>query len=374
MCRRCSVTDDCLSWAIESGQDAGVWGGLSEDERRAMRRRRSFRSRSSDARPLTAGRRSGRTISTDGTCTDRLRALAPPACPDRAPVGAARAFRASRRRRACARSAAPAVPSFSGRSPPGSPAPSSATPISRPSPSPARRRAGCARPAPCSTAFCSSSVSTSASGVATVPGQRSRTSRSVAPRRPASRSPRRRRSSPPAGRRSRRRRPTPPCSATASRAPARSTSPGAPTPAAPRCASGTRHPPGLQPQQRGDGLQVVLHPVVDLADGRVLGEQLRLAAAQLGRRRARARARRARRPAAAGWRAAARRRRRARSRPRCGTRRRTARGIAAPAALRRQPPPTPERRAVARRAAAPPPGCRCARAAGRPRRRWGWRS
>jgi WhiB family redox-sensing transcriptional regulator len=29
----------CLAWALESGQDAGVWGGLSEDERRALKRR-----------------------------------------------------------------------------------------------------------------------------------------------------------------------------------------------------------------------------------------------------------------------------------------------------------------------------------------------
>ena len=29
----------CLTWALESGQDAGVWGGLSEDERRALKRR-----------------------------------------------------------------------------------------------------------------------------------------------------------------------------------------------------------------------------------------------------------------------------------------------------------------------------------------------
>jgi len=28
-----------LAWAFESGQDAGVWGGLSEDERRALKRR-----------------------------------------------------------------------------------------------------------------------------------------------------------------------------------------------------------------------------------------------------------------------------------------------------------------------------------------------
>ena len=41
-------------------------------------------------------------------------------------------------------------------------------------------------------------------------------------------------------------------------------------------------PAGLQPQQRGHGLQVVLHPVVDLADGGVLGDQLAVAAAQVG--------------------------------------------------------------------------------------------
>jgi len=39
VCRRCDVTDTCLAWAIENGQDAGVWGGLSEDERRALKRR-----------------------------------------------------------------------------------------------------------------------------------------------------------------------------------------------------------------------------------------------------------------------------------------------------------------------------------------------
>ena len=34
-----SVVDECLRWALETGQDAGVWGGLSEDERRALKRR-----------------------------------------------------------------------------------------------------------------------------------------------------------------------------------------------------------------------------------------------------------------------------------------------------------------------------------------------
>lgn len=40
VCARCPVTDECLQWALETHQDAGVWGGTGEDERRAMRRRR----------------------------------------------------------------------------------------------------------------------------------------------------------------------------------------------------------------------------------------------------------------------------------------------------------------------------------------------
>ncbi len=39
VCRRCPVTEQCLAWALESGQDSGVWGGMSEDERRALKRR-----------------------------------------------------------------------------------------------------------------------------------------------------------------------------------------------------------------------------------------------------------------------------------------------------------------------------------------------
>src|SRR5436190_4879507 len=39
VCRRCPVIETCLQWALDSGQDAGVWGGLSEDERRALKRR-----------------------------------------------------------------------------------------------------------------------------------------------------------------------------------------------------------------------------------------------------------------------------------------------------------------------------------------------
>ncbi|HLR56011.1 MAG TPA: WhiB family transcriptional regulator [Actinomycetales bacterium] len=41
VCQRCPVMETCLKWALETGQDAGVWGGLSEDERRALKRRRA---------------------------------------------------------------------------------------------------------------------------------------------------------------------------------------------------------------------------------------------------------------------------------------------------------------------------------------------
>jgi WhiB family redox-sensing transcriptional regulator len=39
VCGWCPVREECLAWALASGQEAGVWGGLSEDERRALKRR-----------------------------------------------------------------------------------------------------------------------------------------------------------------------------------------------------------------------------------------------------------------------------------------------------------------------------------------------
>ncbi|HEY8882653.1 MAG TPA: WhiB family transcriptional regulator [Dermatophilaceae bacterium] len=39
VCNRCPVIDACLRFAMESGMTAGVWGGLTEDERRALKRR-----------------------------------------------------------------------------------------------------------------------------------------------------------------------------------------------------------------------------------------------------------------------------------------------------------------------------------------------
>ncbi len=41
VCHRCPVTSPCLTWALETEQPAGVWGGASEGERRAMARPRA---------------------------------------------------------------------------------------------------------------------------------------------------------------------------------------------------------------------------------------------------------------------------------------------------------------------------------------------
>jgi WhiB family transcriptional regulator, redox-sensing transcriptional regulator len=45
VCRGCEVVAQCLAYALETHQDYGVWGGLSEDERRALRRSRQRRQR-----------------------------------------------------------------------------------------------------------------------------------------------------------------------------------------------------------------------------------------------------------------------------------------------------------------------------------------
>ena len=40
VCTPCPVRGECLRWALDTCQDAGVWGGLDEEERRVIRRQR----------------------------------------------------------------------------------------------------------------------------------------------------------------------------------------------------------------------------------------------------------------------------------------------------------------------------------------------
>ncbi|HEY0716138.1 MAG TPA: WhiB family transcriptional regulator [Streptosporangiaceae bacterium] len=50
LCGHCPVQDVCLSYALDTGQTAGIWGGCDENERRSarLRQRRYARMRSVD--------------------------------------------------------------------------------------------------------------------------------------------------------------------------------------------------------------------------------------------------------------------------------------------------------------------------------------
>jgi WhiB family redox-sensing transcriptional regulator len=37
ICERCAVREPCLRWALKSGEDSGVWGGTTGEERRVLR-------------------------------------------------------------------------------------------------------------------------------------------------------------------------------------------------------------------------------------------------------------------------------------------------------------------------------------------------
>lgn len=38
VCHGCPVAGGCLTWALETGQEHGTWGGLSEDELEGLHR------------------------------------------------------------------------------------------------------------------------------------------------------------------------------------------------------------------------------------------------------------------------------------------------------------------------------------------------
>lgn len=45
ICATCPVTADCLDWADRTGQDHGIWGGLTPAERKNRRRRLAYQNR-----------------------------------------------------------------------------------------------------------------------------------------------------------------------------------------------------------------------------------------------------------------------------------------------------------------------------------------
>lgn len=42
VCRGCVVQNDCLEYALANGEKFGIWGGMSERERRRIRRHRAL--------------------------------------------------------------------------------------------------------------------------------------------------------------------------------------------------------------------------------------------------------------------------------------------------------------------------------------------
>jgi WhiB family transcriptional regulator, redox-sensing transcriptional regulator len=45
VCRGCVVREDCLEFALANGEKFGIWGGMSERERRRVRRARALERR-----------------------------------------------------------------------------------------------------------------------------------------------------------------------------------------------------------------------------------------------------------------------------------------------------------------------------------------
>jgi WhiB family redox-sensing transcriptional regulator len=45
VCQQCTVQQACLDYALDTNQDSGIWGGLTEEERRSIRRKRAAAAR-----------------------------------------------------------------------------------------------------------------------------------------------------------------------------------------------------------------------------------------------------------------------------------------------------------------------------------------
>jgi WhiB family transcriptional regulator, redox-sensing transcriptional regulator len=49
VCRGCVVRQECLEYALANGEKFGIWGGMSERERRRIRRQRALQRRGQTA-------------------------------------------------------------------------------------------------------------------------------------------------------------------------------------------------------------------------------------------------------------------------------------------------------------------------------------
>ena len=53
-CAQCSAAQHCLDFALDTNQDSGIWGGLTEEERRVIRRKRVAASRAARQQAASA--------------------------------------------------------------------------------------------------------------------------------------------------------------------------------------------------------------------------------------------------------------------------------------------------------------------------------
>lgn len=62
VCRRCPIAAACLTWALETRTDTGVFGGMDETERRALRLRHLAEHPPTPTQPDTNGRPGPRAV------------------------------------------------------------------------------------------------------------------------------------------------------------------------------------------------------------------------------------------------------------------------------------------------------------------------
>lgn len=73
ICRACPVVEECLRWALDRGEDAGVWGGTSPRTRRALRRRFGLTPRPTRVCLWCAGPLEPGVSASEGYCSPRCR-------------------------------------------------------------------------------------------------------------------------------------------------------------------------------------------------------------------------------------------------------------------------------------------------------------
>jgi WhiB family redox-sensing transcriptional regulator len=95
VCRGCVVREDCLEYALANGEKFGIWGGMSERERRRVRRARALQRRDAVTPPRgvppslagRADRASGRRLPPSPRRTGRVRPSVPAQWPWRTDSG-----------------------------------------------------------------------------------------------------------------------------------------------------------------------------------------------------------------------------------------------------------------------------------------------